>query len=416
MLNLEAENSYIGCLLKDETLIKESVLQADKFHDPFNRNVFEMIQQLDQSKEKIDLVSVVVAAKGKIDRKRLADIVNGVATTENFKFLESKIMESWKLREVNRIKNDDITSLKDIARLQDELSNINVEVTKKYDHREAMINLYQNIETQEKGMSGYSTGFKDLDKILDGFQEGNLIISAARPSLGKTAKMLAHAKAHCDNGGVTAIFSLEMDEESLNKRLLSNIGRIDGHKMRNPKQYFADEDWDRLSNAIAISSEYKLHIYDKSGQTVNEIRSTVAALRKKYPDEKILVMIDYLQLIRSDRNYENKNIEVGEISRTLKEVARDNKVPVYLLSQLSRGVTHRQDKRPMMSDLRDSGSIEQDADVIEMLHREDYYDKENNDNVMEVIIVKQRNGSVGTVELVYMKEFNLFLDLERTYQ
>src|SRR5699024_8931971 len=113
----------------------------------------------------------------------------------------------------------------------------------------------------------------------------------------------------------------------------------------------ADEDWDRLSNAIAISSEYKLHIYDKSGQTVNEIRSTVASLRKKHPNEKILVMIDYLQLIRSDRNYENKNIEVGEISRTLKEVARDNKVPVYLLSQLSRGVTHRQDKRPMMSDL-----------------------------------------------------------------
>jgi len=412
MLNLEAENSYIGCLLKDETLIKESILQADKFHDPFNKNVFSMIKELDEKKEKIDLVSIVVASKGSVDKQRLADIVNGIATTENFKFLEKSIIESWKLREVNRLKDKPIMTLSDITKLQDDLSQLEVTNENEYNHKEAMIKLYESIESQEVGMSGYSTGFKDMDRILDGFQEGDLIISAARPSLGKTAKMLAHTRAHCDNGHVAAIFSLEMDSEQLNRRLLSNIGRIDGHKMRNPKQYFDDDDWSRLTMAIGTMEKYNLYIYDQSGQTVNEIKSKVSALRKKYPNEKILVMIDYLQLIRPDRNYESKNIEVGEITRTLKEVARDNRVPVYLLSQLSRGVTTRQDKRPMMSDLRDSGSIEQDADVIELLHRDDYYDDEVNDNIMEVIIAKQRNGPVGTVELVYMKEYNLFLNME----
>ena len=416
MLNLEAESSFIGCLLKEGDLIKETVITSDKLHDPFNKNVFNIITELDNQNETIDVVSVVVASKGKIDKKRLAEIVNGIATTENFKFLESKIIESWQLREVNKIKSKEITSISDIAELKDALSNISVNVEKEYNHSEAMVELYQTIENQKEGMSGYKTGFKDMDRILDGFQEGDLIISAARPSLGKTAKMLAHAKAHCDNGGVTVIFSLEMGADQLNRRLLSNIGRINGHKMRNPKQYFASEDWGKFTNALAISERYKLYIYDKSGQTVNEIRSKVAELRKKYPNEEILVMIDYLQLIRSDKNYESKNIEVGEITRTLKEIARENKVPVYLLSQLSRGVTQRQDKRPMMSDLRDSGSIEQDADVIELLHRDDYYDDENTDNIMEVIIAKQRNGSVGTVELVYIKEHNLFLDLERTYQ
>ena len=159
-----------------------------------------------------------------------------------------------------------------------------------------------------------------------------------------------------------------------------------------------------------------MHIYDKSGQTVSYIRSKVRQLKKKYPDKKILVQIDYLQLMRTDGKYERKDLEVGAITRAMKEMARDEKVPVFLLSQLSRGVTQREDKRPMMSDIRDSGSVEQDADVIEFLHREDYYDAETDKkNIVEVIIAKQRNGPVGTVEMAYIKEYNLFLDLERRY-
>src|SRR5699024_2919428 len=239
--------------------------------------------------------------------------------------------------------------------------------------------------------SGIDTGFKDLNNMLHGFQNGDLIISAARPSVGKTAKMLNHIKTHGENGGLVIAFSLEMDAKSLNRRMLSTIGRIDMHKMRNPKQFFDGEDWNNFTVALAELSNMNLHIYDKPGQTVREIRSTVKRLQKKYPGVPTLIMIDYLQLIRSDTRHESKNVEVGEITRSLKELAKETQSPVYLLSQLSRGVESRQDKRPIMSDIRDSGSIEQDADVIEFLYRDDYYDSESESkDIIEIIIAKQR--------------------------
>ena len=165
-------------------------------------------------------------------------------------------------------------------------------------------------------------------------------------------------------------------------------------------------EWDNLL------SNMNMKIYDKSGQTVQYIRSKVKKLQRQYPDKPILIMIDYLQLIRTTGRYESRNVEVGEITRSLKELARDTQSPVYLLSQLSRGVETRQDKRPTMADIRDSGSVEQDADVIEFLYRDDYYDSDTEkQNIIEVIIAKQRNGSVGTVELAFLKEYNKFLDL-----
>src|SRR5699024_11166910 len=175
------------------------------------------------------------------------------------------------------------------------------------------------------------------------------------------------------------------------------IGRIDGHKMRRPKQLFNADDWNNLTTAMGILSKMNIHIEDKAGQTVPFIRSKVKKLKRKFPDTPMLILIDYLQLIRSTVRHESKNIEVGEITRSLKELAKDTKSPVYLLSQLSRGVESRQDKRPMMSDIRDSGSIEQDADVIEFLYRDDYYNHDTEaKNIIEIIIAKQRNGAVGT--------------------
>ena len=228
--------------------------------------------------------------------------------------------------------------------------------------------------------------------------------------------MLNHAIAHCNNGGMTIIFSLEMDKESLLKRMIATIARINGFKMKNPKQYFNDDDWNRFNKAMGILGEMNIHIFDQAGQTVTYIRSKVNRLKQMHPDTEILVQIDYLQLIRSSKKFENKNVEIGEITRSLKELAKEADVPVYLLSQLSRGVESRQDKRPRMSDIRESGSVEQDADVIEFLYRDDYYDAESDkQDMIEVIIAKQRNGPVGTVELAYMKEFNLFVDLEFKY-
>lgn len=417
LINLEAENMFIGCLLKDETLIKETNIQPKHLYDPANKKTLEIIRELDKKGETVDLVSVVVASKGQADKKRLAEFINSIASIHAFKMTERHVLDSYKLREAKRIQSMEISELTDIEKLKDELDQLSISNSDdEYDHKQAIIDLYDSIENQEVGLSGYDTGFRDLNKYLDGFQESDLIISAARPSTGKTAKMLAHAAKHCLNGQVTAIFSLEMGEESLNKRMLSQLGRINGSKMRNPKQYFNDDDWNKLTQALGVLSEMNLYIDDKSGQTTSHIRQKVAKLRKKYPDKEILVMIDYLQLMRTDKNYENKNIEVGEITRSLKELAKEYNVPVYLLSQLSRGVESRQDKRPMMSDIRDSGSVEQDADVIEFLYRDDYYDAESESaGIIEVIIAKQRNGPVGTVELAYQKEHNGFYDMAYGY-
>lgn len=419
-INLEAEFALLGCILKKGELIKELNVQPKHFQNRANQIIFKALKEIETDGDQIDLVSVVTKIGhnnlSKIGgRAHLSQLMNSVPSLEPFKTYEKYIFDAWKVREARILQDQEIRSIEDIHAVKNKYDEIQLENNEDdYNHQESLENIYRKIDEQGIGLSGIDTGLKDLNGILDGFQKKDLIISAARPSVGKTAKMLNHAIAHCNNGGLTAIFSLEMDQESLNKRLISTIGRIDGFKMRNPKQYFNDHDWSNFNNAMGELSNMNIHIFDQSGQTVPFIRSKVKKLKRKYPDTPILVMIDYLQMMRSETRHETKNIEIGEISRGLKELAKDADVPVYLLSQLSRGVESRQNKRPVMSDIRESGSVEQDADVIEFLYRDDYYDAESeNKNMVEVIIAKQRNGPVGTVELAYLKEYNLFLDVNR---
>jgi replicative DNA helicase len=340
--------------------------------------------------------------------------MNSVPSTEPFKTYEKYIMEAWKLREAKRIQGTEMTSVADIDRVIEKYVDLAChDQDEAYDHTATMVEMYQKINEQEVGISGLDTGFRDLNDYLDGFQNKELIISAARPSVGKTAKMISHALTHCANGGVTVIFSLEMDKESLIKRMVSSIGKIDGFKMKNPKSYFNKEDWEKFTTALGILGKMNLHLYDDAGQTVPQMRAKVNQLKRKFPGVPLLVQIDYLQLIRPTGKRETRTIEIGEMTRSLKALAKDADVPVYLVSQLSRGVESRQDKRPRMSDIRDSGSVEQDADVIEFLYRDDYYDREaKNENIVEVIIAKHRNGPVGTVKLAYAKEYNVFVDME----
>lgn len=417
-VNLEAEYSLLGSILKKGELLKELTIQEKHFYDRRHQLLFRTLRAIEQKNEPIDIVSVITHLnQGELQtiggKKYLSMLMNSVASLESFKTHEKYIIESWKIREANRIKSQPITEFSDVVQVYSELQQLELENKEnKYNHQKSLMNLYEKVINQKKGLSGIDTGFRDLNAYLNGFQNGDLIISAARPSVGKTAKALNHAKAHCHNGGLTAIFSLEMGEEQLNMRLISAIGGIDGAKMRNPNEYFNQDDWERFNTAFGILSNYNLHIFDKAGQTVNDIRASVRELKMKYPDIPMLVIIDYLQLMNGVGRFDSRNQEIGSITRALKILAREENVPVYLLSQLSRGVEQRQNKRPMLSDLRDSGSIEQDADVIEFLYREDYYDKESDKKTIEVIIAKQRNGPVGTVELAYLKEFNLFKDLE----
>ncbi|MBP1950261.1 replicative DNA helicase [Virgibacillus litoralis] len=416
--NQEAEYALLGCILTKGDLIKELTLEAKHF-SPTNQILFKTFREIEQKNEPIDIATVVMnlgsANLSKIGGKSyLSKLMNSVASLEPFKTYEKYIIDAWKIREARKIQEKEIHSIDGLSKVMNEYSELELENNDNdYNHSESLQKLYQKIEKQEPGLSGIDTGFKDLNSMLDGFQKEDLIISAARPSVGKTAKMLNHAAAHCKNGGITAIFSLEMGEELLNKRMISAIGRIDGYKMKNPKQYFDSHDWSNFTYAMGELDNMNIHIFDKSGQTIPDIRSKVKKLKRQYPDVPMLVQIDYLQLIRSPIRSENKNIEVSEITRSLKEMAKDLGVPVYLLSQLSREVEKRQDKRPIMSDIRDSGSIEQDADVIEFLYRDDYYyaDSEKQ-NIIEVIIAKQRNGPIGTVELAFVKEYNQFLNLD----
>lgn len=262
--------------------------------------------------------------------------------------------------------------------------------------------------------TGIKSGFNDLDKMTSGFQKSDLIIVAARPSVGKTAFALNIAQ----NVGIrtdetVAIFSLEMGATQLVQRMLCAEANVDAGRMRTG--YLESDDWNKLTMAISMLSNSNIYIDDSSSLTVADIQAKCRRLKAEQGNLG-MILIDYLQLIQGRGKGENRQQEVSEISRTLKQLARELDVPIIALSQLSRGVEQRQDKRPMMSDLRESGSIEQDADIVAFLYRDDYYDKESEKkNIIEIIIAKQRNGPVGTVELAFLKNFNKFVGLDREH-
>lgn len=287
--------------------------------------------------------------------------------------------------------------------------------------RDAVYDAYGEIEQLYEnrgntGVTGIESGFPDLDKMTAGFQKSDLIIVAARPSVGKTALALNIAQNVGIRGKQTvAVFSLEMSISQLVKRMICAEANIDASRMRTG--YLIEDDWEKMTMAIGALSDANIFIDDSAMITANEIRSKCRRLKKEHGLD--MIVIDYLQLIQgSNRSRrENRQQEVSEISRTLKQIAKELDIPVVALSQLSRAVEQRQDKRPMMSDLRESGSIEQDADIVAFLYRDDYYNPETEKkNIIEIIISKQRNGPTGTVELVFLKNFNKFVSIDHGHQ
>ena len=270
--------------------------------------------------------------------------------------------------------------------------------------------LYEN----KAGITGLPTGFRDLDRLTSGLQPSDLILVAARPSMGKTAFTLNIAQ----NVGVkqhktVAFFSLEMSQEQLVQRLLCQIAHIDSQKLRTG-QLNSDDEWTKLTDACDKLYQAPIYIDDTPGISVTEMRSKARRLKAEHGLD--LIIVDYLQLMQG-RNSESRQQEISEISRSLKALARELKVPLIALSQLSRSVESRQDKRPMLSDLRESGALEQDADIVSFLYREDYYDKETeNQHITEIILAKHRNGPVGSVKLYFKGEYTLFLNLDTTHE
>lgn len=423
--SIEAECTLLGSILLQPSILQEINVKPEHFYDPRNSQIYSWMLQLAEMKKPIDFVALVnIAGNEKMENvggvTYLMQLTNAVPTTANFDYYAEVILNLWKQRAVQNVLQpfeSGSTQDVDIQSIIQQLNKIDTTGTKeRFDLSSKLSDLYELPDTPvPAGLSGIPSGFKDLDEMTDGWQDEDSIIIGARPSMGKTAFMLNVAGNAGLKGTIPCVFSLEMSADSLIKRMLSAIGGIDGNKIRNPFNYFDDKDRVNWVKAIGILERMQMQIFDRPGQTVNEMRAQVRQVQKDYPGKSLLVMIDYLTLIRPQHDHNgNAHLQVSEISAALKAMAKEFKVPVITLAQLSRGVESRANKRPMMSDLRESGSIEQDADVIGFLYRDEYYDKDSDKrNILEIDIAKQRNGPTGVVELLYLKEQNKILDLSR---
>lgn len=432
--NIEAEQSVLGAvfLSKEALVTAMEILQPEDFYKTAHQRIFATMLGLYEKGEPVDLVTVTADLQ---DHKLLdevggvtylTDLASAVPTAANVEYyariVEEKSILRRLIRTATKIANEGYTRDDDVTQIVADAEKYILEIAQNRSSggfipiRQVLMETYDRIEmlSQRKGdVTGIPSGYPDLDKMTSGFQRSDLIILAARPSVGKTAFALNVAQNVAARAGETvAIFSLEMSASQLVQRMICAEGNLDASKMRTG--WLDDDDWQKLTMAIGTLAKAPIYIDDTPGITVQEIR---AKCRRLQSEKGLgLVVIDYLQLIQG-RGKENRQQEVSEISRTLKGIARELNVPIIALSQLSRSVEQRQDKRPMMSDIRESGSIEQDADIVAFLYRDDYYDKESdNKNVVEIIIAKQRNGPTGTVELAFLKEFNKFVSLDKRYR
>lgn len=433
--NMEAEQAVLGAILLEAEALITSMerLRAEDFYSVSHQRIFEVMVALGEDGEPIDLVTLTARLQdlGQLDEvggvSYLAKLAGAVPTAANVEYYAQIVEEKSMLRRLIRTATQIVSSgyateddvgvlLGDAERRIMELSQ-NRSSSGFISIRDVLMEVFERVEflyNHRGGTTGIPSGFVDLDKMTAGFQRNDLIILAARPSVGKTAFALNVAQNVAVRAGESvAIFSLEMSAAQLVQRMVCAESNVDATRMRTGE--LKGDDWEKLSMAIGSLSEAQIYIDDTPGITVADIRAKCRRLKK----EKGLgmILIDYLQLIQGrGKAGENRQQEVSEISRTLKMIARELEVPVIALSQLSRGVEQRQDKRPMMSDLRESGSIEQDADIVAFLYRDDYYDKETEKkNIIEIIIAKQRNGPVGTVELVFLKQFNKFVNLNHSH-
>ncbi|TCZ75713.1 replicative DNA helicase [Paenibacillus albiflavus] len=430
--NVEAEQAVLGAILRDsETMITAMErLTQDDFFRPIHQRIFEAMIDLANEEEPIDLITLTAKLKDKGQLEELggvtylSELASAVPTAANIEYYAAIVEEKSILRRLIRtatgIVSSGFASEEDVSMLLSDAEQRIFEISQRRNAngfisiRDVLMDVFERIEflySHKGGTSGIPSGFPDLDKMTNGFQRSDLIIVAARPSVGKTAFALNIAQ----NVGVraketVAIFSLEMGAAQLVNRMICAEANVDAGRLRTGQ--LEPEDWEKLTMAIGSLSESQIYIDDSPAVTVADIRAKCRRLKQEHGLGMIL--IDYLQLIAGRGKGDNRQQEVSEISRTLKQIARELNVPVIALSQLSRGVEQRQDKRPMMSDLRESGSIEQDADIVAFLYRDDYYDKESEKkNTIEIIIAKQRNGPVGTVELAFLKHYNKFVPLSR---
>ena len=434
--DIEAEQAVLGSMLTDKEAVVSSIeiLRANSFYREDNKAIFQAMFDLYAKNEPIDIVTVKseLVSQGNFDRiggiEYLASLPDKVPTSANVDKYIKIVDEKAALRELINTSNELISLGYDESENVDHI--VDMAQKKVYDLSErksqrgysplkdvlsANLAVLEELYNKKGNVTGISTGFEDLDRKTAGLHNSDLVIVAARPAMGKSAFAInLAANAAIKSKVPTVIFSLEMSKEQVGNRILCSESMVESERIRTGK--IEDSDWTKLVQTLGELSEAPIYIDDTPGITAMEIR---ARARKLKMEKNIgLIVIDYLQLITgsSGRN-SSREQEIAEISRSLKILAKELDIPVVALSQLSRATEKRDDKRPMMSDLRESGSIEQDADIIMFLYRDDYYNSESPEqNVTEIIIGKQRNGSVGTIKLAWLPNYTKFANLARNYK
>ena len=434
--NLEAEESVLGaCFLSTNALnIAVENLDAQDFFDQRHAQIFQALKNLCEQKVPVDLTTItseltkqnVLSSVGGVEY--LSEIIQFVPTAANIEYYVKEVNETALLRRLietaTEIANLGYNNEESVYDTLDKAEQRILTIAKSRKSSEfktiqdVLLKTQNDLEklAEQKGeITGIATGWYDFDKLTAGLHENEMIIIAARPGMGKTAfalNLATYVTTHSDKS--VAVFNLEMGAEQLAMRILSSLGQIEGYKLRTGK--LLNQDWKRFNEAVSQLDGANLYIDDTPGITIGEIRAKCRRLSTS-PDGLDLVIIDYLQLISGGKNYgANRQQEVADISRSLKTLAMELHIPIIALAQLSRSVEGREDKRPMLSDLRESGSIEQDADLVGFLYREDYYNKESKkdaNSISEFIIAKHRNGPQATINLLFKKDTSTFLNMSK---
>jgi replicative DNA helicase len=428
--NVEAEKSVLGSMLIDDEAIGTAIeiLNEEWFYEHSHHKIYKAIIDLYNNRKKVDLITLSEKLKnnGALEEvggvSYLSTIIDFVPTAANVEYYAHIVKEKGVLRKLihnsTQIIQESYNSTGNIEEIVDNAERLIFEVAdlkqkQKSVHIKDLVKegiekldyLYQ----RKEHITGLATHYTKFDTMTSGLQKADLVIIAGRPSMGKSAFAVNVAENIAIKEKMpVAIFSLEMSKEQLVQRMLCSQARVDAHKVRSG--FLSPADWPHLTKAAGTLSESKIYIDDTPAISALELRAKARRLKANYGIE--LVVLDYLQLMRSTTRSDSRQQEISEISRSLKALAREINVPVIALSQLSRAVESRQDHRPMLSDLRESGAIEQDADVVVLLMREEYYNPtEENRGIAEIIIAKQRNGPVGTVKLHFKKEYMRFENL-----
>ena len=428
----EAEQAVLGAMLtdKDAAVTVIEILKKDDFYRNDHAEIFDAMIELYTQGHPIDIVTV----KGVLESRKMLEIIGGMEylttlassdfTTANVETYAQMVEGKSILRKLIQVSNQIVKNgYEEKASVEEILDDAEKKIfnilqkknTKTSVHiKDVLIDAFARLEqlyNNKDSITGVPTGFIELDKKTAGLQPANLIFIAARPAMGKSALALNIAANAAIRAKVpVAIFSLEMSKEELTNRILCSEAMVDSGKIRNGS--IEDDDWLKLANALGPVSEAPIYIDDTPGITIMELRAKCRKM--KIENDLGLVVIDYLQLMQGTKT-ENRQQEISEISRSLKILAKELNIPVIALAQLSRAPEMRADHRPILSDLRESGSIEQDADIVAFIYRDDYYNEDTErKNVSEIIIAKQRSGSTGTVELGWIGDYTKFVNLDKT--